>query len=154
MYRGQHLLRPRLVPGPAGAEQRLHAVPFRDRRGKHGEGGARAEVLESEVADGARVAAVPEVAIEHRARDRSAILHAAENPEQQAPRGKFINPAQITELLADPKQRLPGSALQGFAIDAHCGCARAFERPPDGGAEGKLAERVPAHPPLHQGEQV
>ena len=154
VYRRQHLLRPGLVPGPGGDEQRLHAVPFRHRCGKHGKGGARAEVLKNEVAESVRVPAVPEVATEHRARDRSSILHAAENSEQQAARGKFIHPPQITELLADPQQRLPGGVLKRSAIHAHRGGARAFERPPDGGAEREFPERVPAHPPLNEGEQV
>ena len=154
VYRRQHLLCPRLVPGPPRPEQRLHAVPFRRRRGKHGQGGTRPEVLQREVPEGVRIAAAPEVVVEDRTRDRAAILHAAQHSQQQAAPAEVVHSAQVAEFLADPKQRLPGGALQCFAIDAHRGGVRSFEGPPDGGAEGELPERVPAHPPLHEGEQV
>ena len=128
VYRRQHLLCPRFVPGSAGSEQHFHAIPFRHRRGKHGQGGTRPEVLQREVPDGIRIATAPQVVVENRTRDRAPILHAAQHSQQQAARTKLVNPAQFAEFLADPKQCLPGGAIQCFAIDAHRGGVRAFER--------------------------
>ena len=117
----QHLRGPGLVPGTASTYQCLHAVPIRCRRGKHRQRGAWPEVLQGDVADRERVAAVAQISAKQRTRNGAAIPHPAQHSQDQAAHARIVDCLQLAEFLANSNRCRVAGTVQRLSVEAHRG---------------------------------